>query len=323
MTLKVVFAGTPDFAKLALNAILKAGFEVPLVLTQPDRPSGRGMKLRPSPVKQAALDANISVIQPLSLRLDGKQADQALLAQQSLMAVAPDVIVVAAYGLILPQWLLDLPKYGCLNIHASLLPRWRGAAPIQRAIDAGDAQTGITIMQMDIGLDTGDMLLTRAIDINQDHTGGTLHDDLAALGAKAIVEALNTLKKNPQDLVATAQPENGVTYAEKLQKSESPLDFTQSAKVLARRIRAFNPVPSCTMLLPGIEHPVKIWQAQAITPANTDTTSATAAGQVVAVSPEGIDVATVDGLLRLTELQRAGSKRQPVATFVQGWQLLA
>lgn len=320
MSLKVVFAGTPDFAKLALDAILKAGFEVPLVLTQPDRPSGRGMKLRPSPVKQAALDAHIPVIQPLSLRLDGKHVDQALAAQQHLSDLAPDVIVVAAYGLILPQWLLDLPKYGCLNIHASLLPRWRGAAPIQRAIDAGDAQTGITIMQMDAGLDTGDMLLTRAIAIRPDHTGGTLHDDLAQLGAKAILATLTTLKDNPQALIATPQSDQDATYAEKLHKSESPLDFTQSAKVLARRIRAFNPVPSCTMNLPGIEQPVKVWQAQSIAQANPTNV---AAGQIVAVSPEGIDVATADGLLRLTELQRAGSRRQPVVSFVQGWQLPA
>lgn len=320
MTLKVVFAGTPDFAKLALDAILKAGFNVPLVLTQPDRPSGRGMKLRPSPVKQAALDADISVIQPLSLRLDGKQADQALAVQQNLTALAPDVIVVAAYGLILPQWVLDLPKYGCLNIHASLLPRWRGAAPIQRAIDAGDAQTGITIMQMDAGLDTGDMLLMQTLDIRPDHTGGSLHDDLAPLGAAAIVTVLNTLKQDPHQLVATPQPETGVTYAEKLQKSESPLDFSQSATVLARRIRAFNPVPSCTMMLPGLDQPVKVWQAQSLTVENP-TCRSVAAGQVVAVSTEGIDVATADGLLRLTELQRAGSKRQPVASFVQGWQL--
>lgn len=314
MTLKVVFAGTPDFARLALEAILAAGHQVPLVLTQPDRPSGRGMKLRPSPVKQAALDAGIPVAQPLSLRLDGKHPDEAQAVQQQLQAMAPDVMVVAAYGLILPQWALDLPKYGCLNIHASLLPRWRGAAPIQRAIDAGDAETGITIMQMDAGLDTGDMLLVRKLAIQEDHTGASLHDELAQLGADAIVEALAQL---PQ-LTPTPQPADGVTYAEKLHKSESPLDFTQPAAVLARRVRAFNPVPSCTMMLPGLEQPIKVWQAQAIDQPTTATP-----GSVVAVSAQGIDIATADGVLRLTELQRAGSRRQPVASFVQGWQLPA
>lgn len=314
MTLKVVFAGTPDFARLALEAILVAGHQVPLVLTQPDRPSGRGMKLRPSPVKQAALDAGIPVAQPLSLRLDGKHPDEAQAVQQQLQAIAPDVMVVAAYGLILPQWALDLPKYGCLNIHASLLPRWRGAAPIQRAIDAGDAETGITIMQMDAGLDTGDMLLVRKLAIQEDHTGASLHDELAQLGADAIVEALAQL---PQ-LTPTPQPADGVTYAEKLHKSESPLDFTQPAAVLARRVRAFNPVPSSTMMLPGLEQPIKVWQAQAIDQPTTATP-----GSVVAVSAQGIDIATADGVLRLTELQRAGSRRQPVASFVQGWQLPA
>ena len=316
MSLKVVFAGTPDFAQLALNAILTAGYQVPLVLTQPDRPSGRGMKLRPSPVKQAALDAAIPVAQPLSLRLDGKYPDDAAAVQQQLLAIQPDVMVVAAYGLILPQWVLDLPNYGCLNIHASLLPRWRGAAPIQRAIDAGDAQTGITIMQMDAGLDTGDMVSVHALPIGADHTGGSLHDDLAALGATAIVEALQRLAQGP--LAATPQPAEGVTYAEKLQKSESALDFQLPAIVLARRVRAFNPVPSCTLLLPGLEQPVKVWQAQAL-----DQSTAAAPGTVIAVSSDGIDVATTAGVLRLLELQRAGSRRQPVATFIQGWQLPA
>lgn len=316
MSLKVVFAGTPDFAQLALNAILTAGYQVPLVLTQPDRPSGRGMKLRPSPVKQAALDAAIPVAQPLSLRLDGKYPDDAAAVQQQLLAIQPDVMVVAAYGLILPQWVLDLPNYGCLNIHASLLPRWRGAAPIQRAIDAGDAQTGITIMQMDAGLDTGDMVSVHALPIGADHTGGSLHDDLAALGATAIVEALQRLAQGP--LAATPQPAEGVTYAEKLQKSESALDFQLPAAVLARRVRAFNPVPSCTLLLPGLEQPVKVWQAQAL-----DQSTAAAPGTVIAVSADGIDVATTAGVLRLLELQRAGSRRQPVATFIQGWQLPA
>lgn len=316
MSLKVVFAGTPEFAKLALDAILDAGYEVPLVLTQPDRPSGRGMKLQPSAVKQAALDADIEVAQPLSLRLDGKYPEDAQATKALLESIQPDVMVVAAYGLILPQWVLDLPTYGCLNIHASLLPRWRGAAPIQRAIDAGDTKTGVTIMQMDAGLDTGDMLLVHEVAIHDEHTGGSLHDDLAQAGAAAIVEAL---KRLPEDeLIPESQPEQGVTYAEKLHKSESPLDLSQPATVLARRIRAFNPVPSCTMPLPGLEQPVKVWQAQAL-----DQSTDAAPGTVLAVSNEGIDVATGAGVLRLLELQRAGSRRQPVATFVQGWQLPA
>lgn len=317
MSLKVVFAGTPEFAKLALDAILAAGFEVPLVFTQPDRPSGRGMKLRPSAVKQAALDANIPVAQPLSLRLDGKHPEEALAAQQQLQALQPDVMVVAAYGLILPQWVLDLPKYGCLNIHASLLPRWRGAAPIQRAIDAGDAETGITIMQMDAGLDTGAMVHVRAIPITPEHTGGSLHDDLAVLGAEAIVETLQRLAQKQAPLASTPQPTEGVTYAEKLHRSESPLDVAGlSAEVLARRVRAFNPVPGCTLTLPGLEQPVKIWQAHALASLPVDI-----GPRPISVSSEGIDITTADGVLRLTELQRAGSRRQPVASFVQGWQL--
>lgn len=314
MNLKVVFAGTPDFAQLALTAILNAGFHVPLVLTQPDRPSGRGMKLRPSPVKQAALDAHIPVAQPRSLRLDGSYPEDAAALQQQLLELQPDVMVVAAYGLILPQWVLDLPRYGCLNIHASLLPRWRGAAPIQRAIDAGDSQTGITIMQMDIGLDTGDMVLIKAIDIHDNHTGSSLHDELAQCGAKAIVEALQQLQQTGQ-LVAQPQPTEGVTYAEKLAKSESVLDMNLTALELARRVRAFNPVPGCTVMLPGLEQPVKVWAAQAI-----EQSTAASPGSVVQVSEQGIDIATASGLLRITELQRAGSRRQPVGTFIQGWQ---
>lgn len=320
--MRIVFAGTPEFARLALKALLDAGHEVPLVLTQPDRPSGRGLKLTPSPVKQAALDASIPVAQPRSLRLDGKYPDDAQAAQQALQDAAPDMMVVAAYGLILPEWVLSLPTYGCFNIHASLLPRWRGAAPIQRAIQAGDTETGVTIMMMDQGLDTGAMLATHIVPITDQHTAATLHDELANVGAHAIVQAVADLKRGV--LMATPQPADGVTYAEKLDKAEAPLDFTQSASDLARRIRAFNPVPGSTLALPGLDQPVKVWQATAVpaapTPAGDPQTPVLAApGSVVNVGPEGIDIATADGILRLLELQKAGGKRQPVAAFVQGW----
>lgn len=311
--MRVVFAGTPDFARQALEAILAAGHEVPLVMTQPDRPSGRGMKLRPSAVKESALAHGIAVAQPQSLRLDGKYPDDANAARLALQAAKPDVMVVAAYGLILPQWVLDLPTFGCLNIHASLLPRWRGAAPIQRAIEMGDAQTGITIMQMDIGLDTGDMLLTRAVDIRAEHTGATLQDELAEMGARCIVDVLQHITDGTLTS-AIKQPEAGVSYAEKLLKSESALDFTQPAQVLERRIRAFDPMPGSTMELAGIDGLVKVWRAQVL-----PTTTNAEAGHIVAVSAEGIDVATAEGVLRITELQRPGSKRQPVSSFVQGW----
>jgi methionyl-tRNA formyltransferase len=316
--MRIVFAGTPEFARIALEAIIAAGHQVPLVLTQPDRPSGRGMKLTPSPVKQAAQQAGIAVSQPRSLRLDGKYPDDAGQARQELLQAQPDVMVVAAYGLILPAWVLQLPRHGCLNIHASLLPRWRGAAPIQRAIQAGDAQTGITIMQMDEGLDTGDMLQVNALPITQTHTAQQLHDELAQLGGCAIVQALKKLESG--ELVAAPQPDDGVTYAAKLDKAEAPLDFSQPASVLARRIRAFNPVPGSTMVLSGLADPVKVWNATCI---EQPVPSSMRPGQVIAASAQGIDVATAQGVLRLLELQKAGGKRQPVAAFVQGWQLPA
>ncbi|ALO38472.1 methionyl-tRNA formyltransferase [Alcaligenes faecalis] len=311
--MRIVFAGTPDFARIALEALLAQGFDVPLVMTQPDRPAGRGMKLSPSPVKQAAVNANIPVLQPHSLRLDGKYPEEAAQARQTLLDLQPDLMVVAAYGLILPKWTLELPRYGCFNIHASLLPRWRGAAPIQRAIQAGDAATGITIMQMDEGLDTGDMLVRSELVIRDDHSAATLHDDLAQLGAQALLEALQQVRDGT--LQATPQPEEGVTYAEKLSKAESVLDLSQPAKELERRIRAFDPVPGSTLSLPGLEQPVKVWRAQAV-----EQKHSAEPGQVLNVSAQGIDVACGEGVLRLLELQKAGSKRQPVAVFVQGWQ---
>jgi len=312
-TLRVGFAGTPEFSALALQAILSAGFTVPLVLTQPDRPSGRGLKLTPSAVKQCALEHDIAVAQPRSLRLEGKYPDEARSAHAALDLAQLDVLVVAAYGLILPSWVLNTPRYGCLNIHASLLPRWRGAAPIQRAIEAGDTQTGVTIMQMDEGLDTGDMLLVESLAITDTETAATLHDKLAARGARLIVAALQALPLGT--LAPQVQPAEGAIYASKLDKAEAALDFTQSAAQLARRIRAFNPAPGATLRLPTIDEPVKVWNAVGI-----DATGKQAEpGTVIGVSPEGVDIATAQGVLRLTELQRAGGKRQSAAAFIQGW----
>ncbi|ROT44911.1 methionyl-tRNA formyltransferase [Pusillimonas sp. NJUB218] len=309
--MRVVFAGTPEFARIALDAILAAGHEVPLVLTQPDRPSGRGLKLTPSPVKQAALQAGIPVQQPRSLRLDGKYPEDAQAAKAALIEARPDVMVVAAYGLILPLWTLTLPSAGCLNIHASLLPRWRGAAPIQRAIEAGDAETGITIMQMDEGLDTGDMLLVKSIPISATHTAAQLHDALAELGGQCIVEALHALSQ--QSLAPVPQPEAGVCYAAKLNKAEAALDLAQPAVVLARRVRAFDPVPGATLQLPGWEAPIKVWAAQAVPAAK-----ALEPGAIVAASEAGLDVATSDGVLRILQVQKPGGKRQDIGAFLRG-----
>ena len=311
------FAGTPEFARLALQAMLQAGFDVPLVLTQPDRPAGRGLKLTPSPVKQLALERDIPVLQPRSLRLDGRYPDDAQQARTAIDAARLDVLVVAAYGLILPAWVLKTPRLGCLNIHGSLLPRWRGAAPIQRAIEAGDPLTGITIMQMDEGLDTGGMLLVESLPIDPSDTGSSLHDKLASLGADMIVRALKALdaaEDTGNTLKATPQPVEGVTYAAKLDRAQAALDPHSPAAVLARRVRAFNPVPGATITLPGLPEPVKIWQAQAI-----PTSVQSAPGTVLRATADGIDIATADGTLRLLELQRAGGKRQPAAIFIQGW----
>lgn len=310
--MRIGFAGTPEFARIALTALLDAGHEIPLVLTQPDRPAGRGLKLTPSPVKVAALAAGAQVLQPRSLRLDGKYPDEAAAAHDAMRDAGIEVLVVAAYGLILPTSVLTLPPLGCLNIHASLLPRWRGAAPIQRAIDAGDEQTGITIMQMDEGLDTGAIVSVHAVPILPGQTAAALHDVLADLGGRAIVEALAKAAQGP--LTAEPQPEVGITYAAKLDKAEAALDLTLPAAVLARRICAFNPVPGATVRLPGLDDPVKVWGAQALAAA-----SDAAPGTVVRSGADGIDLATGDGILRLTELQKAGGKRQPVDVFVRGW----
>lgn len=314
--MKVVFAGTPEFARLAYAAIVDAGFEVPLVMTQPDRRAGRGMKLMPSAVKQEALARGAEILQPVSLRLDGKYAQEAAEAREVLESLQPDVMVVAAYGLILPQWTLDLPKYGCLNIHGSLLPRWRGAAPIQRAIEAGDEFSGVGIMQMEAGLDTGPVLLEKKIPIAR-MNAAELHDELAKLGAEAIVEALSKLAAEGHDAFEPrVQSEVGVTYAEKLSKDEAILDWSEPAELLERRIRAFTPVPGAKVHLDGFDEPVKIWSAELI---GLEEAVEVAPGTVLARSAEGVDVACGQGALRLTELQRAGGRRQAAEQFVQGW----
>ena len=304
--MRVVFAGTPEFAQVALQRLHEAGFTIPLVLTQPDRPAGRGMKLQASPVKQYALDHGMAVAQPRSLRLDGRFPDEAAAAREALLAARPDVIVVAAYGLILPQWVLDLPRLGCLNIHASLLPRWRGAAPIHRAIEAGDAETGITIMQMDAGLDTGDILLVETLAIAPADTTASLHDRLALLGGRLIVEALELAACG--GLTPMPQPEAGVCYAHKIEKSEAALDWTEPAAVLARRLRAFDPFPGGVARLDG--ESLKVWRGEAVGGQGEP-------GEVLAVDDAGVLVACGEGALRLTELQRAGGKRLPAKAFLQ------
>ncbi|ARN18932.1 methionyl-tRNA formyltransferase [Piscinibacter gummiphilus] len=302
--MNVVFAGTPEFAQVALEALVAAGHVVPLVLTQPDRPSGRGMKLHPSPVKAAALAHGIEVAQPRSLRLDGKYPDDAAAARERLLAAKPDVMVVAAYGLILPQWVLDLPARGCLNIHASLLPRWRGAAPIHRAIESGDAETGITIMQMDAGLDTGDMLLEAREPIGPDDRTASLHDRLAAMGGRLIVDALARLDQ----LTRVPQPAEGITYAHKIEKAEAEVDWTRPAAVIERRIRAFDPFPGASGRLGG--DTVKLWSARVGTDSG-------APGTVLGTSSDGVRVACGEGSLVVTELQRPGGKRVSAAQFLQ------
>jgi len=310
--MNVGFAGTPEFAQIALAALQRAGFRIGLVLTQPDRPAGRGMKLHASPVKAFAQEHGFDIAQPRSLRLDGKFADDAALARTALIAARPEVLVVAAYGLILPPWLLDLPRLGCLNIHASLLPRWRGAAPIHRAIEAGDAATGITIMQMDAGLDTGDMLLREALPIAGDDSTASLHDKLAPLGGRLIVEALELAACG--GLVRRAQPAEGVSYAHKIDKAEAAIDWRDAAAVIERRLRAFDPFPGATATLGG--ETIKCWRGRVVSGAG-------APGVVLAVGDDGVTVACGDAALRLTELQRAGGKRVPAAQFLQGQSIAA
>jgi len=319
--LRLVFAGTPAFARTALEQLVAAGHTIALVLTQPDRPAGRGMKLQASAVKQYALDLGLPVAQPHGLRLVGKYAEEAATARNAIAAAQADAMVVVAYGLILPQWVLDTMagpgKWGCLNIHGSLLPRWRGAAPIHRAIEAGDSHTGVTIMQMDAGLDTGAMVLQARLPIEPTDTSASLHDRAAALGARLVVQAL----ADPSAWVVTPQGAQGVNYARKIEKSEAAIDWRMSAEHIARQVRAFDPFPGATAQWAG--ETIKVWAAQVL----ADGTQATSgpphavAGQVLAADARGIVVQTGAGVLRVDILQRPGAKRLAVAEFLRGFAL--
>jgi len=302
--LRVGFAGTPDFARTALDALLKAGYQPPLVLTQPDRPAGRGLQLQASPVKRLALQQGLLLGQPRGLRLDGKYADDAHAAQAAIQAADLDVLVVAAYGLILPGWLLQTPRRGCINIHGSLLPRWRGAAPIQRAIEAGDRETGITIMQMDAGLDTGDMLLSEATPITDDDTSASLHGRLADLGARLVVQALQHLDHLP----ATPQPQAGATYAAKIDKSEAVIDWTQPALTIERRLRAFDPFPGCSSTVAG--QPVKLWRGRVLAARGNP-------GERLPSGEGRLVIACGEDALEVIELQQPGGRRIGARDFVR------
>lgn len=301
--LKVIYAGTPDFSVAALQALINSEHEVVAVYTQPDRPAGRGRKLTPSPVKQVALEYDIPVYQPLNFKADEDK--------QALIDLGADLMVVAAYGLILPPAILDAPRLGCINIHASILPRWRGAAPIQRSILAGDAETGITIMQMDVGLDTGDMLSKVTCEIDNEMTASQLHDQLMEMGGKALMDIMPAIES--ESLQPEKQDESLVTYAEKLQKAEATIDWKQSATQIALQIRAFNAWPvSQTLYYKGDKELVmRIWQAQPLSQ-STDADP----GKVIAVQKKSFHVATGDGVLEVTEIQMPGKKPMAVAAFL-------
>jgi methionyl-tRNA formyltransferase len=303
--MKLAFAGTPEFARAALQALCEAGHEIALVLTQPDRPAGRGLKLQASPVKQWATAHGVALAQPRSLRLDGKFPEEAQAAQAALQRAAPTLMVVAAYGLILPPWVLALPPQGCLNIHASLLPRWRGAAPIQRAIEAGDTQTGITLMQMDAGLDTGAMLLETRVPITGADTAASLHELLADAGAKAVVRGLDLLVQGA--LMPQAQPEKGATYAAKIEKREAAIDWTGDAALLERRTRAFDPFPGCSFESQG--QTLKLWRAQVV-PGQGEP------GQRLASVADRWVVACGTAALELLEIQAPGGRRMAVREWL-------
>ncbi|MCK6431446.1 MAG: methionyl-tRNA formyltransferase [Burkholderiaceae bacterium] len=301
--MRIAFAGTPEFAATALRALHAAGHDIALVLTQPDRPAGRGLKLQASPVKAWALAHGLPVAQPRSLRLDGRTPEDAKQARDALQAAGIECLVVAAYGLILPRWTLDLPPLGCLNIHASLLPRWRGAAPIHRAIEAGDSTTGVTLMQMNEGLDTGDMVLSHRLEIRPDDTTGSLHDRLAALGGQMAAQALTG-----GTWTYTPQPLEGVTYARKIEKAEARLDWNCPAAVLERRMRAFDPFPGAHFMLNG--QPVKAWRAR-VRPELRGVP-----GQVLQAHGKTFTVACADGALELLQLQSPGGRRMDAAAWL-------
>ena len=317
--MRLVFAGTPEFARVALAHLHAAGHEIALVLTQPDRPAGRGMKLQHSAVKQFALEHQLALAQPASLRLDGKFALEAQAAQTRITQARADAMVVVAYGLILPQWVLDTMagagQWACFNIHASLLPRWRGAAPIHRAIEAGDTETGVTIMQMDAGLDTGPVLLQERMAISAADSTATLHDALAAMGARLMAQALD----KPAALHARAQTQEGVCYAHKIDKIEAVIDWQQPAQHIARKVRAFDPFPGASTRLSG--ETLKVWGAQALAHREVAGTEGLQVrpGLILASAPRGLLVAAGAGTcLRITHLQRPGGKRLAVADYLQG-----
>ena len=306
--MKLIFAGTPAFAVPALEALHAAGHQIVAVLTQPDRPAGRGQKLTASPVAARAEALGIPVHK--FLKLDPE-------ARAVLAALEPEIMVVVAYGLILPQAALDIPRHGCLNIHASLLPRWRGAAPIARAVEAGDTETGITIMQMEAGLDTGPMLLIERVAIDNATTAASLHDALCGLGGRLIVEALARIEAG--SLPATVQPADGVTYAKKLSKEEARIDWTQTAEVIARRICAFNPAPVawCELSSAGGAERIRFWNARAL----PISVKGAEPGSVLDVDSHGLQIATVDGVLLVTELQKPGGKALPASLVCRDWKL--
>ena len=293
----IVFAGTPDFARQSLFALIESGHAPALVLTQPDRPSGRGRKIRPGPVKQLALELGIPVREPRTLR------DEDI--KQALRDLTPDVMIVAAYGLLLPQDVLDIPRVGCVNVHASLLPRWRGAAPIQAAILAGDTESGISLMQMEAGLDSGPVFARNSLEIGSSETAGELHDRLALLGGEMLATHLPAIFDG--SLAAERQDESAVTYAPKIRSSDAAMDWQQPASYLARHVRAYNPVPGAYFDFHGER--IKCWAAEAV-----DEQSGIA-GQMVNADSEGIDIACAEGTLRMHELQRPGRNRVTAREF--------
>lgn len=299
--LNIIFAGTPDFAAGHLQALIDSRHNVIAVYSQPDRPSGRGKKLQPSPVKKLALEHDIPVFQPLNFKQDD--------AIDQLKALNADIMIVVAYGLLLPTAVLETPKMGCLNVHASILPRWRGAAPIQRAIQAGDSETGITIMQMDAGLDTGDMLSKTFIDIDDDETGASLHDRLLEKGPTALLQTLTLLQAG--EAVAEKQDDTLANYAHKLSKEEALINWALPATQIDLNIRAFNPFPGAYTLLG--DQRIKVWQAKVL---NESTTLLP--GTIAKVSNDGVDVATQSGLIRLTNVQLIGKKPMAIRDIING-----